>query len=98
MIAVGWNILSCAQGNANETQIAPGALIPYMEKHYSIGYALVSSIFITNAVGFISAAFFVEMCLGRFGRAKSLAIAEALMIAGYILMVCNLPFGIIIAS
>lgn len=39
---------------------AVGALLPYMESHYNIGYATVATIFITNAVGFILAAFFVS--------------------------------------
>lgn len=35
---------------------APGALIPYIERDYHIGYAVVSLIFIANAPGFITAA------------------------------------------
>jgi hypothetical protein len=36
--------------------------------HYEIGYAVVSLIFVTNAVGFILAAFFVDALRARFGR------------------------------
>ncbi len=46
--------LMCFANGLNDS--APGALIPYMEKTYSIGYAIVSLIFISNALGFISAA------------------------------------------
>jgi hypothetical protein len=39
-------------------------------RHYDIGYAVVSLIFITNAVGFMLAAFFVDALRGRFGRGR----------------------------
>lgn len=46
-----WRFISacgmCFANGLNDS--APGALIPYMEKTYSINYAIVSLIFITNA-------------------------------------------------
>ncbi|KAL3427377.1 MFS efflux [Phlyctema vagabunda] len=77
---------------------APGALIPYMEKHYSIGYAIVSLLFVTNAVGFISAAFIVDSLRARVGRAKSLMVAQSCMLLGYVAIVCTPPFGVVIAA
>lgn len=74
---------------------APGALIPTIEKHYSIGYAIVSLIFVGNAVGWISAAPVTHALLGRIGRAKMLALAQSLMLAGYIILVCTPPFPIV---
>lgn len=74
---------------------APGALIPSIEKHYSIGYAIVSLIFVANAVGFISAAPITHALLGRMGRARMLALAQSLMLAGYIILVCTPPFPIV---
>lgn len=63
---------------------APGALIPYIEKYaiirhtlsiylrcsryYDVGYAIVSLIFVTNALGFIFAAFCVDALRVRLGR------------------------------
>jgi hypothetical protein len=35
---------------------APGALIPYLEKDYKVGYVIMSLIFLINSAGFISAA------------------------------------------
>ncbi|KAI9053069.1 hypothetical protein LZ554_003338 [Drepanopeziza brunnea f. sp. 'monogermtubi'] len=75
---------------------APGALIPYMETHYKIGYAVVSLIFVTNAIGFISAAFFVDAIRARLGRAKTLIIAQSLMACGYIPIVCTPPWPVVI--
>lgn len=74
---------------------APGALIPSIEKHYSIGYAVVSLIFVTNAVGWLSAAPLTQALLGRIGRAKMLALAQSLMVAGYVILVCTPPFPVV---
>ncbi|KAG9234628.1 major facilitator superfamily domain-containing protein [Amylocarpus encephaloides] len=77
---------------------APGALIPYIEKHYNIGYAVVSLIFVTNAIGFVTAAFFVDAIRARFGRAKTLMISQALMAVGYVAIVCTPPWPVVVAS
>ncbi|KAH8678989.1 major facilitator superfamily domain-containing protein [Tricladium varicosporioides] len=77
---------------------APGALIPYLERYYNIGYATVSLIFVTNAIGFILAAFFVDALRARVGRAKTLMIAQSLMTCGYIPIVCTPPFPVVIIS
>ena len=77
---------------------APGALIPYMEKDYRIGYAIVSLIFVTNAVGFISAAPITHFLHAKLGRAKMLVLSEALMIAAYIMLVCTPPFPVVVLS
>jgi fucose permease len=58
----------------------------------------VSLIFVTNAVGFILAAFIVDPLRSRLGRAKTLMIAQALMACGYIPIVCTSPFPAIIIS
>ncbi|KAK7958403.1 bypass of stop codon protein 6 [Apiospora saccharicola] len=82
------------QGGLNDA--APGALIPYMETHYNIGYAVVSLIFIGNALGFIMAAPFIDTIRARLGRAKTLALSQILMACGYIPMVCTAPFPVVV--
>ena len=77
---------------------APGALIPYIESWYHIGYATVSLIWITNAAGFILAAFSTDFICTRLGRAKSLMLAEAILIASYVVIVCPVPFGVVVAA
>lgn len=77
---------------------APGALIPYMEKHYSIGYAIVSLIFVTNAVGFLSAAPLTHPLETRIGRPRAYMVAEALMAAGYIIILCTPPYACVVVS
>ncbi|KAI5842991.1 major facilitator superfamily domain-containing protein [Morchella snyderi] len=77
---------------------APGALIPYMEKHYSIGYAVVSLIFLANAVGFITAAFISQAIYSRIGRARTLLIGVLLLAAAFLTISCTPPWGMVVAS
>ncbi|KAJ9613215.1 hypothetical protein H2200_003157 [Cladophialophora chaetospira] len=77
---------------------ATGALIPYLEKEYNIGYAIVSLIFVTNALGFISVTPVIQLIEARIGRSRSYLIAMALMCVGYIAIVCTPPFPVIVLS
>jgi fucose permease len=77
---------------------ATGALIPYLEEEYNIGYGIVSLIFVANAVGFISMAPICQAVDGRLGRARSYITACSLMIAGYISLACAPPFPMVVAS
>lgn len=83
-------------GGLNDS--APGALIPYIEKHYSIGYATVSLIFVTNAVGFLGAAPLTHPLETRLGRSGAYMVAEAFMAAGYIIILCTPPYPLVVAS
>ncbi|KAF2152390.1 MFS general substrate transporter [Myriangium duriaei CBS 260.36] len=77
---------------------APGALIPYIEKHYGIGYAVVSLIFVSNAAGFITTAFASDAIHAKLGRARTLMTSEAIMVVGYVMITCTPPFGAVIAA
>lgn len=77
---------------------ATGALIPYLEEQYSIGYAIVSLIFVTNAVGFISMAPLSQLIEARLGRSRSCMIAASLMSVGYVALVCTPPFPVVVLS
>ena len=77
---------------------APGALIPYVEEYYNIGYAIVSLIWIANACGFILSAFVNDPICARLGRARTLMLSEACMIAAYIAISCTPPFGVMVAA
>ncbi|OCL14399.1 MFS general substrate transporter [Glonium stellatum] len=95
-----WRVLTCCLiyfGNGLNDS-APGAILPYMENHYRIGYAIVALIFVGNAVGFIVAAFFTNMILGLLGRAKALIFAELLMLAAYIMLVTTPPFPVVVVG
>lgn len=93
-----WRLLSaCLVYFANGmNDSAPGALLPYIEQYYKVDYAVVSTIFISNAVGFILAAFFVHALDSRFGRARTLMFCEACVIAGYVMMTIPPPFPVFV--
>ncbi|TWU72814.1 hypothetical protein ED733_004422 [Metarhizium rileyi] len=75
---------------------AAGALIPYMEKYYGIGYAVVSLIFVGQALGFVVAAAMLDMMRAKLGRAKLLAVSQTCMALGYIPLVATGPFVLVI--
>jgi fucose permease len=92
-----WRVLSCCLvlfGNGMNDSAA-GALLPSIERDYDIGYAMVSLIFITQAVGFILSVFFNDAILSRLGRAKSMMLGELLMATGYVMVVCDPPFAVV---
>ncbi|KAF9773146.1 hypothetical protein IL306_009052 [Fusarium sp. DS 682] len=77
---------------------ATGALIPYMEKHYDIGYATVSLIFVGKAIGFIAAAVFIDILRAKLGRARLLGLGQALVTLAYIPIICGAPFVVVVLS
>lgn len=77
---------------------APGALIPYIESWYDIGYAVVSLIWVSNAIGFILAAFCAEYIDSKFRRSKSLMLSEVSIIIGYVIVACPVPFPVVVVS
>ncbi|KAJ5781208.1 hypothetical protein N7457_006368 [Penicillium paradoxum] len=92
-----WQLLSaCVMNFGNGmNDSAPGALIPYLERDYDIGYAIVSMIVISNALGFIFAAPFTHAIELKIGRWKSYALSMTLLIAGYTTIICYPPFPIV---
>ncbi|KAJ4387125.1 hypothetical protein N0V93_007714 [Gnomoniopsis smithogilvyi] len=77
---------------------AAGPLIPYMEKYYSIGYAMVSLIFVGNAVGFIAGASLIDTLRERFGRGRAIALSQVCMMVGYATIACTVPFPAIVVA
>lgn len=65
-----------------------------MEKHWSIGYATISLIFIANALGFICAPLYLNLLDRKIGRAWTLGVSDACMIVGYIAMATTPPFPV----
>ncbi|CAG9980490.1 unnamed protein product [Clonostachys byssicola] len=75
-----------------------GALIPYIQSHYSIDYAMVSMIFVGHAIGFIFAAAFLDSLRDKLGRGKVLGLGQALMLLGYLPVVFTAPFAVVALS
>lgn len=77
---------------------ATGALIPYLEQQYNIGYAIVSLIFISNALGFILAAPVVQPLENFLGRSRTYLVATVMLTLGYIALTCDPPFPVVVSS
>ncbi|KAF5022079.1 hypothetical protein F66182_5877 [Fusarium sp. NRRL 66182] len=77
---------------------AAGALIPYMETYYGIGYGVVSLIFVGQAIGFITAAVFLDVLRAKLGRGKLLGLSQALVTLAYIPIICGAPFPVVVFS
>ncbi|KNG81796.1 MFS efflux transporter [Aspergillus nomiae NRRL 13137] len=95
-----WQLVSACLMNFGNgmNDSAPGALIPYLEKDYHIGYAIVSLIFIANAVGFILAAPLTYTIKAKVGHCRSYALSMGLVTVSYIAIVCHPPFAVIVAA
>lgn len=70
--------------------------MPYIEQYYNVNYALVSVIFIGNAIGFILAAFFVHALDSKLGRARTLMLNEGIIATGYVMMVIPPSFPVFV--
>lgn len=77
---------------------APGALLPYMEQHYHIKYAIVSLIFVGNAVGFIAAAPVCHSLNNRFGRARVLSACAFINTLAFIAIVCQPAWPVVVIA
>lgn len=69
-----------------------------MERHYDVGYAVVSLIFIANAIGFILAAFFVHALDSKLGRAKTLMLADGTCVIANIMLGFAPPFPVYVIA
>ncbi|KAJ6784218.1 hypothetical protein PWT90_01796 [Aphanocladium album] len=92
-------MLTCATALAEGmSDSAAGALIPYMEKYYNIGYAQVSLIFVGQALGFIVAAFFLDSLRQSLGHSRTLGLAQTLMTVSYVPMIAGAPFPLVVVA
>jgi fucose permease len=92
-----WRVLACCLvyfGNGMNDS-APGALLPSIESHYAVGYAVVSLVFVAQAAGFVSAALFTDAVKTRLGQARTYALAEALMVGAYAVLAAAPPFPVV---
>lgn len=77
---------------------APGALLPFIERYYNISYAVVSLIWMANAVGFILVALSAHKIQPWFGKKNSLLIGCFLSIIQYSLVSSGSHFALIVVG
>lgn len=92
-----WRVIAVSIWSAcgGFSDAAPGALLPSMEAHYNISYAVVSLIWMSNAVGFILVACFAHKITPWFGKRWSLTYGIILSVAAYSCIASGGPFPLI---
>jgi fucose permease len=75
---------------------APGALIPYIEKHYDIKYAIMSTIFVAQAAGFLVSAFLTDSLSRRIGRSKSYILSGVIQAIGFAILATAPPYPVVV--
>ncbi|KAH7268795.1 major facilitator superfamily domain-containing protein [Fusarium solani] len=72
-----------------------GAILAYMERDYSIGYAVVSLIFIGQGIGCLFAAIFLDDLYPSLSQVNVFRIANMAVVLGYIPIMLASPFPLI---
>lgn len=80
------------------SEAAPGALLPYMEEYYSINYAEVSCIWVSNAVGFIIIALVSDKIEPLLGKQKALLVSCVFNVIMYALVASGTVFPVIVVG
>ncbi|CCL99205.1 uncharacterized protein FIBRA_01220 [Fibroporia radiculosa] len=71
-----------------------GPLLPRIQRNYGIGFAIVSLLFVTNCIGFLTGAMMNVYLNHRFGFGKVLVIGSVFQLAAYVLIAPGGPFPI----
>ncbi|KAF4450224.1 hypothetical protein FALBO_16516 [Fusarium albosuccineum] len=72
-----------------------GALLPHIQSYYQIEYAVVSLIFVGQAIGFLFAAIFFDDLRERLSQARISGLANIILICGYCAIIARAPFAFI---
>ncbi|CUA69842.1 Glucose/mannose transporter GlcP [Rhizoctonia solani] len=82
VFSVGWN------------DATTGPLLPSIQAHYGINFIIVSMLFVSNCVGFLSAAVINIRLTDRLGFGKLILIGAMFQVLAYSLMIPALPFPV----
>lgn len=95
-----WRIIaSCIWSvSGGFSDAAPGALLPSIEAYYSVNYAVVSLIWMLNAVGFILVAVLSHKIQPWLGKQKSMLVGCMFSVVMYALVASGGPFPLIVTG
>ncbi|KZT04502.1 MFS general substrate transporter [Laetiporus sulphureus 93-53] len=71
-----------------------GPLLPRIERYYHIGFAIVSLLFVTNCIGFLSGAVLNVHLDQKLGLGKTLVLGAFVQLIGYAMMAPGGPFPV----
>ncbi|KAI0332815.1 MFS general substrate transporter [Cubamyces sp. BRFM 1775] len=75
-----------------------GPMLPRIQDHYHVGFAVVSLLFVCNTIGFISGAFANIHLTDKYGFGKVLVAGSALQIVAYTIISPAVPFPLMCAA
>jgi fucose permease len=93
-----WRIIACVFWNFSQgfSDSAPGAILPFIEAYYGVNYAVVSLIWISNAIGYILIASLSHKIDPWLGKQKSFAMTCCFSIIMYSLVSSGTKFPVIV--
>lgn len=74
---------------------ALGALVPYLERYYGLGFLTISSIFITPMAGYFLTAFVVNPIHCHFGQRGIAILGPLCHLLSHIMLVVHPPFAVV---
>lgn len=80
------------------TDAAPGALLPFIEAYYNVNYTLVSLIWMSNAVGFLTVASLAHKIQPWFGKRNSLLLGCFLSVVQFAMISSGSHFALIVIA
>ncbi|CAN3357491.1 bypass of stop codon protein 6 [Diutina catenulata] len=95
-----WRTIACILWgfSLGFSEAAPGALLPYMEEYYSVNYAEVSCIWVSNAVGFIIIALVSDKIEPLLGKQRALLVSCVFNVIMYALVASGTVFTVVVVG
>ncbi|EPQ52111.1 MFS general substrate transporter [Gloeophyllum trabeum ATCC 11539] len=75
-----------------------GPLIPAIQEHYHVGFAVVSLIFVTNCIGYLSGAFANVILNDKLGFGKVVVLGSVCQIVTYAIQAPAPPFPVLVCA
>ncbi|KAL0576400.1 hypothetical protein V5O48_005589 [Marasmius crinis-equi] len=75
-----------------------GPLIPVLQRDYKVGFAVVSLVFVTNCIGFVTGAFVNVYVNDRLGFGKVMVLGAICQLIAYIIQSPGPPFPVMVVS
>ncbi|KAK9450346.1 major facilitator superfamily domain-containing protein [Limtongia smithiae] len=93
LFATCWIIVSIGLNDGSV-----GALLPQIEAYYNINYAIVSTIWLANSIGFITIAVVTHWLYSRLGRVGMFVLGTAFLTMAFAILAPGPPFGAVLVA
>ena len=87
--------MNASKASPSRTDKPQQPLIPYMETYFSIGYTIVSTMFIAQCVGYIVAGVTNNRVTDKFGMGRVITAGAMLQTIAYAIAIAPPPFAVL---